>query len=290
MSDLRLSLDDVKGRPIGGLVDIVLINQITKRKQGYNGVDASGNIKIPDIVGGAHGSYRIEVTPQSHAGVGHYVSVGASGTTEHRIVFPVDRSKVKGIAAPAFDELPEDTRQLLTNSHQVRDHDGLSGVDLYDGLIDQHRAGMLNITAKSAATTLNGGATVLSLVRELVEVRGDRIFARASGELRRETSATAETGSLKGVSGSLHEAPEGYKSDASFKTKDRYGNLQLTFFKHPEDDDDYVVDIDIDDAGGFEHVFQVLRNWITRGQTHPYDIQQILLFHQDLDPGYDLLV
>jgi hypothetical protein len=45
-------------------------------------------------------------------------------------------------------------------------------------------------------------------------------------------------------------------------------------------------DIDIDDAGGLGHIFLVLRNHFTGNPTHPYNIHQILLMHQHLDPGY----
>jgi hypothetical protein len=47
-----------------------------------------------------------------------------------------------------------------------------------------------------------------------------------------------------------------------------------------------VADIDIDDAAGLEHVFQVARNALTRRPTHPYFIRDLLLRHQEIDPGY----
>ena len=54
--------------------------------------------------------------------------------------------------------------------------------------------------------------------------------------------------------------------------------------------DSCLVDIDIDDAGGLGHVFQVLRNFLTRRQTHPFDIHEILVYRQKLDPGYTFVV
>jgi hypothetical protein len=47
-----------------------------------------------------------------------------------------------------------------------------------------------------------------------------------------------------------------------------------------------VADIDIDDAAGLEHVFQVLRNKLSGKPTHPYNIHEILVGFQHLDPGY----
>jgi hypothetical protein len=50
------------------------------------------------------------------------------------------------------------------------------------------------------------------------------------------------------------------------------------------------VDVDIDDAAGLGHVFQVLRNTLTGRPTHPYDIHEILVSYQQLDPGYRFVV
>jgi hypothetical protein len=96
--------------------------------------------------------------------------------------------------------------------------------------------------------------------------------------------------------GSFHEAPEAlhtppkdFQRAGSFKTGESSGNLQLTFFSSLAPVPlAFKVDADIDDAGGLEHVFQVLRNFLTQTPTHPYDIHQILTFFQALDPLYQL--
>jgi len=49
------------------------------------------------------------------------------------------------------------------------------------------------------------------------------------------------------------------------------------------------MDMDIDDAGGFDHVFQVIGN-VFSGGTHPYNIHQILIASQELDPLYQLVI
>jgi hypothetical protein len=88
------------------------------------------------------------------------------------------------------------------------------------------------------------------------------------------------------VDGSLHDPPQGFAPAGSFKTFDAFGNLQLTFFA---DGARCRADVDIDDAAGLLHVFQVLRNNLSGNPTHPYDIHQILIAHQHLDPGYQLV-
>jgi hypothetical protein len=90
------------------------------------------------------------------------------------------------------------------------------------------------------------------------------------------------------VSGSLHTPPPGYCAAGSFKTADQYGNLQLTFFASEQPPLTFKVDADIDDAAGLGHVFQVMRNWLTHGTTHPYDIHQILVYRQEVALPYEL--
>lgn len=92
------------------------------------------------------------------------------------------------------------------------------------------------------------------------------------------------------VDGSLHHLPgsfQGFESAGRFKTDDDYGNLQLTFFMKG---DECVADIDIDDASGLDHVFQVILNAISDMPTPPYNIHDLLMFHQLLDPGYRIQV
>jgi hypothetical protein len=100
-------------------------------------------------------------------------------------------------------------------------------------------------------------------------VRRDLVAAAIASELFRD------------VPGGMHEPPVGYGPAGSFKTGERHGNLQLTFFSSLQPPPTFKVDADIDDAAGLGHVFQVLRNTLTRGTTHPYDIHQILVFRQE---------
>jgi len=93
---------------------------------------------------------------------------------------------------------------------------------------------------------------------------------------------------VREVSGKLHAPPPGFAGAGSYKTADRYGNLQLSFFASESSPIAFKVDSDIDDAAGLGHTFQVLRNWVTQGVTHPYDIHQILVFRQEVVLPYDL--
>jgi hypothetical protein len=100
-------------------------------------------------------------------------------------------------------------------------------------------------------------------------------------ELREETKNSVSEDGFEKASGLLHRPPDGFESAESFKTRDRAGNLQLSFFAKG---DTFVVDVDIDDANGFAHLFQLIQN--IGGSTHPYNIHQILVQSQEIDPGY----
>ena len=51
-----------------------------------------------------------------------------------------------------------------------------------------------------------------------------------------------------------------------------------------------MADIDIDDAGGFGHIFQVLRNKLSGKLHYPYNIHEILVKAQQLGLGYTFMV
>ncbi|HEV2762165.1 MAG TPA: hypothetical protein VGV38_04145 [Pyrinomonadaceae bacterium] len=282
---LKLRLTDVYGKFLGEKVDVFLrhmqLNETLKASH-----TATSAFAVAGLRREPQGLYRVDIDPPSYLSVSQFVRVKSSGDTPLEVVFPVDAKKVKDVTFPAYKKLSEDARALLKNSDKVFSFEGRTEQTLYDALDDLRRAGLLNILAKTNATPLSNGRTVLSYVGELRELRGDRFFAVVSKELREETKHSIADGLFREVSGSLHSLPgsfSGFTPAGSFKTPDRYGNLQLTFFMRG---DECVADIDIDDAAGIEHVFQVLRNALPGQSTHPYNIHQILVAHQKLDPGY----
>jgi hypothetical protein len=284
---LQLELVDVHGNRLNGDVDVVLRHQQLSDHRVLRGLPASKKILIKDLHGAPQGLYRIEVDPPAYLPISQFVNLKASGITDLRLAFPIDSRKIQKIQFPVFQGLIEALRELLKRSDAVLSFEGKTGADLFTVLDDVRRAGLLNIAAKAQSTLLSNGKPVLAYVNRVIELRGDRFFAAVSKELREETKNSVGAGLFRPVDGSLHHPPEGYSQAGSFKTEDRYGNLQLTFFM---DGDDCVADVDIDDAAGLEHVFQVLRNSITDRPTNPFDIHQILVFHQKLDPGYRFVV
>lgn len=279
---LQLELRNTSKKYLGEKVDIILRHQMLSEVKRASAT-ITGKVDISGLRGFPQGLYRIEIDPPSYQYISQFVNLKASGTTSASFVFPIDPGKVKSVTFQAYTKLVDDLRTVLEKSDQVDLFLGKKGKELYEALDDIRRAGLLNIAVKSANTPLTNGRTVLSYIDKLLEVRGDRFFCLVPKDLRQETMNSVAEGLFDPAPDTLHHPPPGFQRAGSFKTPDKYGNLQLTFFTNGND---YVADIDIDDAGGLEHVFQVLRNKISGKPTHPYSIHEILIVHQKLDPGY----
>lgn len=283
---LQLELRDVYGKFLGEKVDIILRHQVLSEVKKAS-PNVTGKVEITGLHGAPQGLYKMEIDPPSYQYVSQFVNMKASGVTSRSITFPIDPGKVIGVKFQAYTKLSKDLQDVLERSDKVLSFEGKKGTELYDSLDDIRKAGLLNIATKSNATPLTNGRNVLSYIDRLNEVRGDRFFCDVPRELRSETKNSVAEGLFHRVSGSLHTPPPGFVSAESFKTSDKYGNLQLTFFTNGEA---FKADIDIDDAGGLEHVFQVLRNKLSGNPTHPYNIHEILVGYQHLDPGYTFVV
>jgi len=88
----------------------------------------------------------------------------------------------------------------------------------------------------------------------------------------------------------LHTPLPFYNKHSSFKSKDPHGNIQLTFMVHSVTGE-FAVDVDIDEAQGFGHVLELIRN-IFKGLTNPYQVREVLILANSdflLDPGYDFV-
>ena len=283
---LRLRIVDVYGDFLNERVDIFLRHQTLADDPAFRALDAKKLIEIKGLHQIPQGLYRLEIDAPSYQAVSQFVNI-EGGPTEKTITLPVNRDKVVAVSFPAFGTILSDAQTLLTNSAKVLGFEKKTGDDLFGALDPIRRAGFLNLIAKSGRTRLSNNRTVLSYIKELTEVRGDRFFAVADPALHSETQHAVVDELFHPVDDALHTPPAGFQIVDSFKTLDHYGNLQLTFSTTP-DRLRWQVDMDIDDAQGFEHIFQVIRN--VAGPTHPYDIHEILVEYQELDPGYKLLL
>jgi hypothetical protein len=291
---LKLSVVDVFGDFVTEPVDVILKSLMLSQVVKLRDVDVRKPVVIDGLNPAPNGSYRIEVDAMSYHAVSRFVNVPASGTGGVTITLPVNPKKVRSIVFPAFGDkkIPAEAWTLLNNSNIVTNGGSTaqSGKALYDGLQDIPKAGFLNLVAKANRTRFTGQTdtprSALSYIQQVTALHGDRFLALVDGQLRQEC-AIAKTGGLLNLADeTLHSPPAGFAKDRSYKTQDLYGNLQLSFFSSPSGQ--FALDMDIDDAQGFDHIFQVLGN--IGGHTHPYNIHQILIASQELDPGYELIL
>jgi len=284
---LKIKLRDVSDRPIGEPCTIRLRHQTSGALSVVNSV-AKKDVIVSNLTPGV---YQIQVDPASYRAVGRFVNLLPGGRTDVLLTFPIDPAKVVEAEFPPFAALSADAQRILNDTDTLFGYEHLSGDALYTELDNDgmKKAGFLNILAKASAVAFSNQRTVSSYIRSVRELRGDRFFAVVDKALREETKNSALDGLFYEAPEGLHHPPVGFDLAGSYKTNDHYGNLQLSFFAKP-DGSEWLADVDIDDAAGLAHVFQVLRNELTKKPTHPYDIHEILLAYQHLDPGYSLTV
>jgi len=286
-----LQVHDVNGAPVGEPVDVFLRNQTLSDTPALRDLDVSTTRVLTGLNVFPNGNYRIEIDALSYHTVSQFISIPADGNGALAVTLPVNPKKVLRVDFPAYSNILQDARTLLGRSSKVLNFEGVTGEALYNKLDDLRKAGFLNLVAKANRTRFptqqNNPRSVLSFIEELSELRGDRFFAVIPSELRSETINSVNGGLFHEVSEALHTPPPGFTGARSFKTLDHFGNLQLSFFASA--DGRFAVDMDIDDAQGFDHLFQVVGN-LFGGPTHPYNIHEILIASQELDPGYRLIL
>jgi hypothetical protein len=281
--------------PLEDVVDIVVSavrssSEIARAKNH----DGRKRLRVPNLT--AHEPYLVQVFPMRHRPVGQFV-IGPAGDKPAAVDLycPVDPMRA---TARFPDYLSLDPALLTVLERSTLERDPASpplpaaltpGKAIYDSLAPTERAGLLNLFCKMRHVPL-GDLNTWSHVKDVYRVRGDRIFANVTLEFRDRVKNAVSGGAFTVVDGSLHHPPTDFEHAGSFKTLDRYGNLQLTFFGSSKGAPEFRVDADVDNAAGIEHAFQVLAHFFTRGATHPFDIHQILTFFQRLPASYDLVV
>jgi hypothetical protein len=279
---------DVYGDRPDDRVDVTLKHQVLSQSVHQTNQDTTKRLRITELDSTQGGIFNLQVFPLRRRPVSRFVRVSEDKTVQQTIVLPVDASRVTGIDAPPFDSLGDDLKAVLEAS-SVEGLEDKRGAALYDTIDAVPKAGMLNIYAKMKVTKFSDNRDCFSFVTAFNRLRGDRFFAKVAKELRDAVKNSIPAQLFNEVSGALHTPPPGFVAADSFKTPDLYGNLQLTFFSNP-DTLEFISDTDIDDAQGVEHIFQVLRPVFTGQNTNPYDIHEILLEFQKVDPGYKLIV
>lgn len=256
---VKLHLLDVYHNLIKDEVDIIATSIQSSHKVKVKAI-GSNIIGLPELR--QNEIYRLFIDPPSYLCRSQFIN---SNADTKRLYFTIDPRKVIKIEFSnqlEFPRMPFD-------------------FNYYSPL---QQAGLTNIIAKARHTVLPSGRSVSDYLFSTEIIQADRIWCEYSIGLLEEVDGNPD---FEQVPDALHSF-EGEAPDVSFKTNDNYGNLQLTFYA--SDTDKPVVELDIDDASGLAHIFQVAKHELTGRKTHPYDIHQILLAYQGIDPGYKLII
>lgn len=285
--NLILDFFDVYGERPDDHVDVLLKHQVLSQSVHETNHATTKSLRISELDSTQGGTFNLQVFPLRRRPVSKFLRVFEDKTVRHAVVLPMDSGRVTGIDAPPFDSLGDDLKVVLEASI-VEGFEDKRGAALYDAVGDVAKAGMLNIYAKMKVARFADTRDCFSYVTAFTRLRGDRFFAKVAKELRDAVKNSIPDHVFNEAPDALHTPPPGFETVDSFKTPDLYGNLQLTFFSNPTTLE-FISDTDIDDAQGVEHIFQVLRPILTGKHTNPYDIHEILLEYQKVDPGYKLV-
>ena len=223
------------------------------------------------------GHWVVEVYPQKYRfKTGLFVDLPSNGQWPMTETFFVDPSKVSPVL-PTLAEL-----QTADRWKPLWDVLKVSPVD-YDSLDAKQIAGLLNLYAKMNHQSAN---FAFGSVINIFKILPARIYAQVKPELWAAVRAAPQRFHEEPDNGSMHTFDDPWRrldEHASFKTPDPMGNLQLTFASDPQEE--MAVDADLDDHQGIQHVFDVIKHKFS-GDTDPYDIHEVLVKFQQIDPGY----
>lgn len=277
---------DVFGRTLTDRIEVKFVNQKVFSLSQRFGVNIAGAaVGLEGVPARPTGLAQVFITPTKYREKSIFVNVPSSGDSTINETFLLDPDRVSAVF-PAFTDIQ--AKPVFSTLLPALQRSGKTSAAAWNDLADQPKAGLLNIYAKAQNEVLEGTSTLFSFVDRIVDFRPQRIFALMAPRLLDLVRDQRDRFRL--VLGTLHEFPNGFtriEEEGSFKTPEAAGNLQITFAQNAAGE--LMADIDIDDHQGVLHVFDVLKHKITGRNTHPFNIHQVLVFIQDIDPGYQLV-
>ncbi len=291
-ADVVVSLRDVFGQPLVDEVEIIFKNlDVSSLSQRFT-VKMKGEsepFRLPDVPAFPTGRAQVIIIPKKYRLKMFFMTVFTGAPNHISEVFFVDTDKARPTLMD-FQDLSakpygEDLLRILGESKINK--------AAWDGLDKRNRATILNLSAKMLRETTKSGQSIIKQVKNIDKKLLDkknraRIYSNTDDGLLAALRKSPQR--FSSVSGVLHNFPPGFtpvSQDNSFKSRDEAGNIQVTFATGAGGA--FLADIDLDDHSGIEHAFDVLKHKFSGKDTDPYDIHQILVFFQGLDPGYRLL-
>jgi len=248
----------------GAKASFLLYNHRLRSLDSAFRVKLSGSpILLADVPAFPYGSAEIILEVDRHYSKKRFVNVQPEESSEFSEIFFLDSKTAKA----KFPAKTHPAYQRLSTP--------------YADLTDLQKAGLLNLYAKASAIG------IADRIETVMEVRPARVFAIVKDDLLDWVrDATDLFHEASGISHTFARPWRRIESRGSFKTRERQANLQLTFATNS--DGQLLVDMDLDDNQGVAHAFDVIGHALTGADTHPYNIHQILVALQGIDPGYTL--
>jgi hypothetical protein len=289
-ADVTANLKDVYGLIIADHVQLTFYNKNVQSLSLQFDADFNGQpVVLPGVPAFPTGLAEVFIKPTKYRYKSIFINVVGGEDNSIKEDFFVDPSK----ATPRlidYGDIPGkayggDLMRILQDSSI--DSGRWSALDM------RNRATIFNLSAKMQRETTQTTQPLIELVKTIDQTLLDRqhrerIYAMVQESLLQSLLNSPER--FEPVPGVLHHFPPGWtpiNAPNSFKTRDAAGNIQFTFARNG--DGRLLADIDLDDHKGIQHAADVLKHKITGKDTDPYDIHEILLYFQHLDPGYPLL-
>lgn len=275
--NVLLELSDAYGRLLSGDFELRFRNLKLHTFDFLKKVKLEGEpLTLTGVPAFPTGNWNVEIFSDKYRFKSVFISVSSNGQAEIKEVFFINPAKVTPIF-PTADEIQTQPRWNALRSVLAQ------STVTYAGLTDQQKAGLLNLFAKMRD---DSASNVFRQVINIFKIKPARIYAEIHPQLWEMVRELPQRFHEESDNGSMHSFDDGWtrlSDHASFKTPDPMGNLQLTFATKAENR--MAVDADLDDHQGLKHAFDVIKHKFS-GDTNPYDIHEVLVKFQNIDPGY----
>jgi hypothetical protein len=285
-SSVRVSLTDVNSNILRDKVNLKFYNvRLTSERSQADVTFTDQPVTIGDLPTVPEGLTQVFIAPTRYRFKSIFLNAQSDGSSQISEHFFVDPKRVAP-QFPAFTDI--ENQPVWTGLARILSASNISNAQAWNALGDQPKAGLLNLYCKMNAAQVEGPRPVSDFIQRIDQFSPARILARVHPNLIRLLDTAPKN--FHTVSGALHSFNPPWQPttpENSWKTFDSAGNLQLTFAT--DGNNNFLADIDIDDHQGVQHAFDVLQHTLTGKDTHPYDIHEILIFFQHLDPGYSFV-
>ena len=289
-ADVTVNLKDVHGQSITDEVEITFYNlKVQSLKLRFTVKFKGKPAVLPGVPAFPTGLAEVFIKPKRYRYKSIFLNVmgGQENSINEDLFVDPDHARP---TLMDFDDLK--AKPYGTDLLRILEKSGIKKA-AWNDLDKRNRATVLNLSAKMFHDKLKNGDSLISNVESIVQKMLDknhreRIYAIANSNLLGALRKFPEQ--FRSVSGSLHKFFDDWtqvSQQNSFKSRNNAGNIQFTFASNPAGAS--LADIDLDDHTGIKHAADVLRHKITGANTNPYDLHQILVYFQGIDPGYRLL-